>query len=338
MLRILYDPEPRSTDEIFSLSDKTSFLEEYEVIEVDSAKRDDEYRTHLPSTDVLISQQEMDKSRLDGAPGLRAIFNVETNFLPNIDYETCFERSIHVLTPASVFAVPVAEMGLGMALSLARDIHTSHTEFLEGKELYGLAGNTRAELLSGTEVGFVGFGDLGKSLHSLLTPFNPHVRVYDPWLPDNYLQRCGVEPSSLNTVLKQSRVVFVVAAVTTENQQIFNKETLALLPDDAMLILLSRAALADFDALADEARSGRLRIATDVFPEEPLTRDDPLRQVPNMLFSAHRAGALTHALQQIGALVLEDLQQIAAGLPPTSCRRAERETINRLRSMPVDKS
>ena len=108
--------------------------------------------------------------------------------------------------------------------------------------------------------------------------------------------------------------------------------------DSAMLILLSRAALADFDALAAEAGSGRLRIATDVFPEEPVDENDPLRQIPNMLFSAHRAGALTSALQQIGAQVLEDLEQIAAGLPPVSCRRAERETIGRLRSMPIQKS
>ena len=108
--------------------------------------------------------------------------------------------------------------------------------------------------------------------------------------------------------------------------------------DGAMLVLLSRAALADFDALSAEASTGRLRIATDVFPTEPVNQKDPLRQVPNMLFSAHRAGALTEVLQSIGALVLEDLQQIEAGLPPVSCRRAERETIDRLRSAPVSKS
>jgi len=105
-----------------------------------------------------------------------------------------------------------------------------------------------------------------------------------------------------------------------------------------MLVLLSRAALADFDALKAEAAAGRLRIATDVFPQEPVSTSDPIRQTPNMLLSAHRAGALTNALQQIGTLVLEDLSLIAQGLPPVSCRRAQRETIGLMRSKPIEKS
>jgi len=338
MTRILYDPDPRTTEEIFSPENKQLFFDQYDVVTVDASTRAQCYQQHLPTTDVLISQQTMDKSRLDAASNLRAIFNVETNFLSNIDYNICFSRGIHVLTPASVFATPVAEIGLGMALSLARDIHTAHVAFQHSKEQYGLTGNDRAELLTDSDIGFVGFGDLGKALHKLLQPFNPHIRVHDPWLPDNYLQRHGVESAPLEVVLRKSRVVFVVAAVTTDNQQLFNSETLQLMQDGAMLILLSRAALADFNALAAEAGSGRLRVATDVFPEEPVALNDPLRKVPNILFSAHRAGALTSALQQIGALLLEDLQQIAAGLPPVSCRRAERETIGLLRSIPISKS
>jgi len=336
--RILYDPDPRTTEEIFSPENKHRFFQEHDVVTVEPAKREQYYREYLPESEILISQQPMDQSRLDSATSLRAIFNVETNFLSNIDYDICFARGIHVLTPASVFAAPVAEMGLGMALSLARDIHTAHAAFKEGSEQYGLAGNEQAELLSGSNIGFVGYGDLGKALHKLLQPFNAIISVYDPWLPENYLIRQGLRPASFESVLRESRVAFVVAAVTADNHQLFNRDTLSLMPDRAMLILLSRAALADFNALAEEAASGRLRIATDVFPEEPVAANDPIRQIPNILFSAHRAGALTHALQQIGALVLEDLQQIKAGLPPVSCRRAERETISRLRSIPVQKT
>ena len=65
------------------------------------------------------------------------------------------------------------------------------------------------------------------------------------------------------------------------------------------------------------------------------TPDDPIRRVPNMLFSPHRAGALTFALREIGTRVLEDMDLIARGLPPVACRRAEPETVARMRSMPV---
>lgn len=335
-MRILYDPAPRRTEEIFSDADRERFFSEFQVVEVDESDRETAYRNHLPSTDVLISQQPMDKERLDQAPNLRAIINVETNFLPNVDYAGCFRRGIHVLTPASVFALPVAEMGLGMALSLARGIHTAHADFVAGRESYGLDGNADAELLTGSRIGFVGFGDLGRALHKLLLPFQAEVLAFDPWLSDNYLKRLGVEPASLDQVLGQCRTVFVVASITTENAHLLDADKLSLMQDGAMLILLSRAAIADFGALAQEAQSGRLRIATDVFPEEPVAESDPIRNVPGILFSAHRAGALTSALHQIGALTLEDLGQIERGLPPVACRRAEPETVQRLNSKPVE--
>jgi phosphoglycerate dehydrogenase-like enzyme len=139
-------------------------------------------------------------------------------------------------------------------------------------------------------------------------------------------------------VLSKSRFVFVVATITTENAHLLNAEKLGLMQQGAKLLLLSRAAVADFKALSDTAASGRILVATDVFPEEPVAKDDPIRKVPNILFSAHRAGALTSALENIGNYVLEDLGQIARGLPPVACKRAERETVMRIRSKPIDKS
>ncbi|WP_422040868.1 NAD(P)-dependent oxidoreductase [Roseibium sp.] len=335
-MRVLYDPAPRQTDEIFSAADRSRFFSEFDVIEIDPAERDAAFNRYLPEADIVISQDAMEADRLAQAVKLKALINVETNFLPNVDYDACLRRGVHVLTPASVFALPVAEMGLCMALSLARGVHTSHGDFLSGAEQYGLEGNTQAELLTGSRIGFVGFGDLGRALHKLLAPFQAKVSAYDPWLPDNHLRRLGVEPVSLEDLLRQNRVVFVVASITTENALLLDAEKLSMMQDQAMLVLLSRAAIADFEALAKEASSGRLRIATDVFPEEPVAADDPIRKVPGILFSAHRAGALTSALQQIGALVLEDMTQIAKGLPPVACRRAEPETVGRLRSKPIE--
>jgi len=79
-------------------------------------------------------------------------------------------------------------------------------------------------------------------------------------------------------------------------------------------------------------------VATDVFPEEPVPLEDPIRQTKNMLLSAHRAGALTSALQQIGKLVLEDLELISRNLPPVSCKRAQLETVTQIRSKPIEKT
>ncbi len=337
-MRVLFDPEPRATAEIFSPDALARFRTDFDVVEWQGEDRDSFYTSHLPNCDILISQQPMPIERLNLAPKLRVIFNVETNFLPNIDYDECFRRGIHVLAPGGVFALPVAEMALGMALSLARNIHGEHAAFQQGHEKWLFEGNGQSELLTGSTVGIIGFGDLGRALFKLLSPFGVRVQVFDPWLSEGHLRRLGVEAVSFDTLMSQNRFVFVMATITTENAHMINARAISMMQPGANLLLMSRAAAADFTALTEAARSGRIRIATDVFPVEPTPPDDPIRQVPNILFSPHRAGALTFALREIGDRVLEDMELIARGLAPQSCRRAERETVARMRSMPVKKS
>lgn len=337
-MKILYDPRPRTTEEIFTAADRNRFFGEHEILEVDPNNAEQQYAAWLPQAEVIISQQLLDRPRLEQAPKLRAVFNVETNFLPNLDYAYCVSRSIPVLTPSSVFALPVAELGLAMAISLARDLHRGHSDFVNGQEKYGLEGNQQAELLTGATVGILGYGDLGKALRGVLAGFGCRFLVHDPWLPGGMLSRQGLQPCSFEDLMRQSRFVFVTASITTSNQHLLNRESLGWMEPGAMLILLSRAAIADFEILREFAASGRIRVATDVFPIEPVPADDPIRQTPNLLLSAHRAGALTSALTQIGQFVLEDLDLIAQGLPPVTCKRAQLETVTQLRSMPVQKT
>jgi phosphoglycerate dehydrogenase-like enzyme len=337
-MRVLYDPDPRTTDDIFSPDALALFRAQHQVIEWQGQDREAFYDAHLPQTEILISQQPMDAARLAKALNLKTIFNVETNFLPNIDYDECFRRGIHVLAPGAVFAAPVAEMALGMALSLARNIHGEHAAFLRGQEKWLFDGNHESELLAGSTVGIIGFGDLGRALHRLLAPFQCRVQAHDPWLPPGHLKRLGVEPVSFDNLMKNNRFIFVMASITTANKGLIDARALSLMQPGAMLLLMSRAAAADFPALTQAAAEGRIRVASDVFPTEPLPQDDPIRQTPNMLFSPHRAGALTFALREIGTRVLEDMDLIAKGLPPVACRRAERETVAMMRSKPVERS
>ncbi len=85
----------------------------------------------------------------------------------------------------------------------------------------------------------------------------------------------------------------------------------------------------------DAVSSGHIVAASDVFPEEPLPRDHPVRGLPGFLCSAHRAGALDAAFKKMGDVVLEDMALMDRVLPPLRCKRAERETVQRMRSRPV---
>jgi phosphoglycerate dehydrogenase-like enzyme len=336
---ILVDPQPRTLAMICDAATRAR-LEALGplVVHEDGAMPDAMVEEHLPEAVAIVGQTAMPADRLERAPRLRAIVNVEGNFLPNVDYDAALDRGIHVLNASPAFALPVAEMALGMAIDLARGISAADRAMRAGIERYGLDSNAEAFVVSGQPVGIVGFGDLGRELHRLLAPFKCPVRVYDPWLPDLVIRRAGAEPAALDELLASSRIVFVFASVTSENEGFLGRAELERMRPGAILLLMSRAGVVDFDALADAVAAGRIRAATDVFPREPVAADDPVRQLDGLLMSPHRAGGMREAFLQIGRLAVADLELILAGLPPVACKRAERETAGRLRSRPVDRS
>ena len=333
---ILVDPLPRTLDLIMEPSVRARLEALGEVVAFEDGPMPDEtVEALLPDTVLILGQTAMGRERLDRAPKLRAIINVETNFLPNVDYEACAARGIPVLTPASAFAAPVAEAALGMALDLCRGITAADRAFREGIEAYGLEGNADTVRFFGADVGIIGFGDLGRTFRDLIRPFRNTVRVFDPWLPAAVIERAEARPASLDEVLSRSRVVVVFDSVTAENEGFIGAREFALMQPGAAFILMSRAAVVDFPAMLDAARSGAVRVATDVFPVEPVPADDPVRTTPNLLLSAHRTGGTRDAFFEIGAMAVADAELIMRGLPPVLCRRADPATASRLRSKPV---
>lgn len=333
---ILVDPLPRTLDVICTPATRRKLDSLGRLVVHETGPMPDAMvEEHLAEAELLIGQTRMDTARLQRARKLRAIINCETNFIDNIDYEYCFSHGIHVLTPGSAFADVVAESALGMAIDLARGITRADREMRAGREAYGLEGNTGAYSLMGAEVGLIGFGDLARSLHRLIQPFNCTIKVFDPWVPDYVLQKYGCAPASLQDVLSTSRVIFVFAGVTSENQGFLGRKELSLIQKDASFLLMSRAAVVDFPAFLACVQEGRFRAATDVFPVEPVAKDDPVRKIEGLLLSAHRTGGMPSALFDIGDQMVADAELILKGLPPVVCRKAQRETVARFRSKPV---
>jgi phosphoglycerate dehydrogenase-like enzyme len=333
---ILIDPLPRTLDlicdaQIRQRLEKLGKL----VVSEDRPMPNDMVERHLPEASLLIGQTAMPRERLDRAPKLRAIFNVEGNFLPNVDYQACAERGIYVLTPGAAFARSVAESALAMAIDLCRGISAADRAFRAGTEKYGLAGNEGTFLFTGAPVGIIGFGDLGRTLRALLVPFHNPVMVFDPWLPPEIIRDHDCTPTDLNQLLASSRLVFVFASVTSENQGFIGKREFELMLPGSAFLLMSRAAVVDFPEFLRQVQSGHIRAATDVFPDEPVAANSPARSMEGLLLSAHRTGGTTDALLQIGRMTVPDAELILRGLPPQLCRRADPAVAARLRSKPV---
>jgi phosphoglycerate dehydrogenase-like enzyme len=333
---VLLRPAPQRIERIFDPDALRRLRERYTVIDGEADPSEEVIDACLPEVFAIIGQPDLPAARLRRAPKLRGVINVEGNLFQNVDYETAFSRGINVLVCAPVYAQAVAEHALGLAIDLARGISREDRAFREGRERWVSAGNQDAILLRGAEMGILGYGNIGRRLLPLIVAFRPaRVRCFDPWLPDAVIRDAGMEPASLEETLSTSTFLFILATVTEESTHLLNAENMRLIPEGARVILSSRAAVVDFEALVAAVSEGRFLCATDVWPEEPAAPDHPARGLEGMVLSAHRAGGIPAAFHEIGEMVLDDLDLMARGLPPVRNQSASRELVTRYRSRPV---
>jgi phosphoglycerate dehydrogenase-like enzyme len=328
--RVVVDPHFRSMQEIFAPAD----LERLHAIVEVSWGRDEpmpieEARGALEDAIAIVSSSWRYGTLPDAAVSLRAIIDVSGGFPQTLDYAHCFARGIRVLSAAPAFGPQVAEMALALALAASREIVAGDQAMRTGEERWLKAGNVTTFMLYGRPIGFIGFGSIARCLRPLLAPFHCPIAVYDPWLGDGYLRSQGVEPLALLQLLRTSHVIFVLASPSTENQALLSRKLLAEIQPGAVLILISRAHVIDFDALTEFVLAGRFKAAIDVFPVEPLPLDHPIRRAPMAILSAHRAGSVKEGLWEIGRMVVDDLEAIVQGLPPQRLQQALPELIDR---------
>ncbi len=265
-------------------------------------------------------------------PNLRAIMEVGGRHpSPDaLDYEHCFSRSIRVLSCAPAYGPSVAELALGLAIAAGRNMADCHVAVREGEETWGATSNLTAVSLYDQPVGLVGFGGLARCLMPLLAPFRCDFFAHDPWLSDSYIRQRGATPTGLDELLETCRFIFVLAIPSTENRAMIDRARLERITSDSVFLLISRAHVVDFDALTEMLIAGRFRAGIDVYPKEPLAADHPIRTAPNVVLSAHKAGGTPRALRDIGRMVVDDLESIFSGLPPTELQIAHPEIVRRL--------
>ena len=330
--KVILDPAFRRMAEIFDPADLKRLHACCEVVwGQDEAMPDALIAEHREAAFAVVTTRWR-YGELNELPKLRAIMEVGGRHpsAATVDYDYCRANGIRVLSCAPAFGPMVAEMALGLAIDAARDISAGHEAFRAGTEKYLWDGNVDTFTLYGETVGFIGFGGLAQSLKPLIAPFGCRLIAYDPWRTDRFLRDQGVEPAGLEELLSTARVIFVLAIPSVENRAQIDRAKLELIRRDAVFVLMSRAHVVDFEALTDLLHAGRFRAAVDVFPEEPMPADHPIRSAPNVVLSAHRAGSIVGDSNLIGRLVVDDLEAMVQGLPPWHMQPAEPEIVARL--------
>lgn len=295
-----------------------------------------DFLAHLPDAEfILAAKPELNRQELDRAKNLKAVIEVSGTFQIGLDFEACFERGIEVLSCAPGFRQSVAEMALGLMIAGCRGIVDEHERFRAGAERW-LDDNIGTDFsLFGQRIGFVGYGSIAQECVRLLAPFAPAIEAFDPWLQASGATFEGVTFNDLEEVVTNNRLVIIAATPTEDNYQLVSRTLIEKMPRGTLVVVISRSHLVDFDALVDAANAGRIRVASDVFPREPVSKRAELRQAENVIWSPHRAAAVEGGRHPIGDMILHDVAAIISGSETRRLQPASLDTVRKIIRAPL---
>jgi len=175
------------------------------------------------------------------------------------------------------------ELAFGLTLAVLRRIPQADAAMRRG-EWPSFAGRT----LAGKTLGILGLGRIGREVATLAQAFGMQVLAWGPTLTAERAARSGATFMELDALLEQADIVTVQLRLSEQSRGLLNAERLRRIGSRGVLINTARGAIVDEEALARALAQGELGAAgLDVFAEEPLPADSPLRRLDNVVLTPH---------------------------------------------------
>jgi len=252
----------------------------------------------LADADALVvrSAVQADSKLLESAPKLRVIGRAGVG-VDNIDTDAATRQGIVVMNTPGANAVAVAELTIGLMISLARSIPRANSTMHAGKwDKKSLQGSE----LRGKTLGIVGLGRIGLEVARRAASFGMDIIGYDPFVAPVIARENGVTLVNIDDLFKQSDYLTLHVGLTTQTEGLINQTSLRIVKKGIRIINCARGELIVEAALAEALKSGQVAgAALDVFHQEPL-KDSPFYALDNVILSPHIAGATDEAQEAIG--------------------------------------
>jgi phosphoglycerate dehydrogenase-like enzyme len=235
----------------------------------------------------------------------------------NIDVPACTEHGVLLtITPDGVRR-PVAVAAMTFLLSLSHKLLIKDRLTRDGRWSEKLHYNGQG--VTGRTLGIIGFGNIGRELARLTKPFEMKVVASDPWATAAQAAAEGVSLLSLNDLLASADFVCITCALTEQTRGLIGQAQLARMKSNAYLINVARGPIVDQAALTQALQSGQIAGAgLDVFDPEPVSPDDPLLELDNVILAPHAICWTDECFALNGRSAIESLLAVAAGRLPTN--------------------
>jgi len=237
----------------------------------------------------------------------------------NVDIRAAEKLGIWVCNVPDYCLDEAADHTCAMILASLRKLLPYHESIRRGEwSVEGVARPMKSFV--NTTVGLVGFGRIGRNVCRRLAPFGFRILVYDPYLKPGMESAFGAaRVKSLEDLLRESDAVSLHLPLTPETRHLIDEQALRLMKPHAVLVNTSRGGLVDTVALARALRGKAIGFAAlDVFEEEPLPPEHPLRSCENVLFTPHAAFYSDESLARLQRQAAEEIVRWFSGKPPAS--------------------
>ena len=280
----------------------------FRVVQVDDPS-DAEFERVLSDAHGLIvrSATKVDAAMLGRAPALRVVGRAGVG-VDNIDLEAATERGVAVLNAPAGNTVSAAELTLALILSAVRRVAQADGSMRRGE--WARSRFQGAEL-RGRTLGLVGAGRIGGEVARRCRAFGMHVVAYDPYLTVERAAELQVERADLDTLLDRADVLSLHVPLTDATRGMIDADALGRMKPGTYLVNVARGGLIDEAALATALEEGSLAgAALDVYANEPLEEESPLRSAPNLVLTPH-LGASTGEAQELVATEIAEAVRAA---------------------------
>jgi len=273
-------------------------------VDVNPTVTADELRAVVPEYDALIvrSRTKVTEETIQAGGRLKAIGRAGVG-LDNIDVGAAEKKGIKVLNTPEAPAEAVAELAIGLIVSLARQIPLADRTMKEGK---WIKKQLEGWELKGKTLGAIGLGNIGEKVARIAKAFGMKILITKRTPPaPEVLKELEGEFIPLDELLQRSDIVTIHVPSTPQTHHMIGAEELQKMKDGAFLVNTSRGAIVDGQALLDALRSGKLGgAALDVYEVEP-PADLALVKLPNVVATPH-IGAQSQEAQRTAALLVAD--------------------------------
>lgn len=260
---------------------------------------------------VVRGRTKLSRELIEKADKCKIIARVGVG-LDNIDQEAAKEKNVRVINAVEGATTAVAELVIGLMLSMAREIPRADREIRNGnwikKELAGSE-------LKGKYLGIIGLGNIGKRLGRLTRALNMNIIGYDVVpIDEEFSKEVGLMKADLDTLLSSADYVSLHVPLLDSTHHMINAEKLKLMKNTARIINTSRGGVIDEEALYNSLKEGDISgAALDVFEVEPAT-GNKLTTLPNFVATPHM-GAQTKEAQLLAAnIIAEKIIQVLRGV------------------------